>query len=109
MTAVQPPGRFGALDIDRERVRELEEKPPGDGGWTNGGFFVLSPGVGGCIDGDDTVWEQEPMRALALRRASSPATATAGSGGRWTRCAIATTSSGCGLWERPMADLVLTT
>ena len=66
VTAVQPPGRFGALDVDRERVRELEEKPPGDGGWTNGGFFVLSPGVGGCIDGDHTVWEQEPMRTLAL-------------------------------------------
>jgi glucose-1-phosphate cytidylyltransferase len=65
VSAVQPPGRFGALDIEGERVRELEEKPRGDRGWANGGFFVLSPGVAGCIDGDHTVWEQEPMRALA--------------------------------------------
>jgi glucose-1-phosphate cytidylyltransferase len=65
VTAVQPPGRFGALDIEGERVRESEEKPRGDGGWANGGFFVLSPGIDRCIDGDHTVWEQEPMRALA--------------------------------------------
>jgi glucose-1-phosphate cytidylyltransferase len=65
VTAVQPPGRFGALDIDGGRVREFEEKPRGDGGWTNGGFFVLSPGIDRYIGGDDTVWEQEPMRALA--------------------------------------------
>ena len=65
VTAVQPPGRFGALDVDGERVREFEEKPRGDGGWINGGFFVLSPEVARYIDGDDTVWEQEPMRALA--------------------------------------------
>ena len=62
---MQPPGRFGALDVDGDRVREFEEKPRGDGGWMNGGFFVLSPEVGRYIDGDDTVWEQEPMRALA--------------------------------------------
>jgi glucose-1-phosphate cytidylyltransferase len=65
VTAVQPPGRFGALDIDGERVREFEEKPRGDGGWMNGGFFVLSPGVERYLAGDETVWEQEPMRALA--------------------------------------------
>ena len=65
VSAVQPPGRFGALDVDRERVRKFEEKPRGDGGWTNGGFFVLSPGIDRYIDGDSTVWEQEPMRALA--------------------------------------------
>jgi glucose-1-phosphate cytidylyltransferase len=65
VTAVQPPGRFGALDIEGERVRESEEKPRGDRGWANGGFFVLSPGIERCIDGDHTVWEQEPMRALA--------------------------------------------
>ncbi len=65
VTAVQPPGRFGALDVDGARVREFEEKPRGDGGWTNGGFFVLSPHVGRYIDGDDTVWEQGPMRSLA--------------------------------------------
>ena len=65
VTAVQPPGRFGALNVEGERVREYEEKPPGDRGWANGGFFVLSPGVDSYIDGDDTVWEQEPMGRLA--------------------------------------------
>ena len=65
VTAVQPPGRFGALEIDGDRVRGFEEKPHGDGGWINGGFFVLSPEVGSYIDGDDTVWEREPMERLA--------------------------------------------
>ncbi len=65
VTAVQPPGRFGALNISGARVREYEEKPPGDRGWANGGFFVLSGGIGGYIAGDDTVWEQEPMSTLA--------------------------------------------
>ncbi len=65
VTGVQPPGRFGALDVDGGRVREFEEKPRGDGGWTNGGFFVLSPVIDRYIDGDRTVWEQEPMHELA--------------------------------------------
>jgi glucose-1-phosphate cytidylyltransferase len=65
VTAVQPPGRFGALDMDGERVSHFEEKPRGDGAWMNGGFFVLSPRIGRYLDGDETVWEQEPMRALA--------------------------------------------
>jgi glucose-1-phosphate cytidylyltransferase len=65
VTAVQPPGRFGALDVDGAHVREFEEKPRGDGAWTNGGFFVLSPEIGGYLGGEQTVWEQEPMRSLA--------------------------------------------
>ena len=65
VTAVQPPGRFGALELDGELVSKFEEKPRGDGGWTNGGFFVISPGIGRYLAGDQTVWEQEPMRALA--------------------------------------------
>lgn len=65
VTAVQPPGRFGALDVDGNGVNEFEEKPRGDGGWMNGGFFVLAPSVLDYVDGDATVWEQEPMRALA--------------------------------------------
>jgi glucose-1-phosphate cytidylyltransferase len=65
VTAVQPPGRFGALDVEGTRVREFEEKPRGDGGWTNGGFFVLSPSVASYLLEDSTVWEQEPMRELA--------------------------------------------
>jgi glucose-1-phosphate cytidylyltransferase len=65
ITAVQPPGRFGAVEIEGSRVRSFEEKPRGDGSWLNGGFFVLSPEVGRFIAGDSTVWEQEPVRALA--------------------------------------------
>ena len=65
VTAVQPPGRFGALEVEGDEVHKFEEKPRGDGGWMNGGFFVLSPRVLEYIDGDDTVWEQGPMRTLA--------------------------------------------
>jgi glucose-1-phosphate cytidylyltransferase len=65
VTAVQPAGRFGAMDLDGERVNEFREKPAGDGGWINGGFFVLSPGVRDYLGRDDTVWEQEPLRGLA--------------------------------------------
>jgi glucose-1-phosphate cytidylyltransferase len=65
VTAVQPSGRFGALDIEGETIRRFEEKPRGDGGWINGGFFVLSPKVGDYIDGDESVWEREPLQRLA--------------------------------------------
>ncbi|MDX6723413.1 MAG: glucose-phosphate cytidylyltransferase [Solirubrobacteraceae bacterium] len=67
VTAVQPAGRFGALEIEDggDIVTSFREKPRGDGSWINGGFFVLSPDVGGYIDGDDTVWEQEPLNGLA--------------------------------------------
>jgi len=65
VTAVQPPGRFGSLRYEGTRVIAFEEKPLGDGGWINGGFFVLSPQVGRYIDGDATVWEREPLENLA--------------------------------------------
>ena len=67
VTAVQPAGRFGALEIEDggDIVTSFREKPRGDGSWINGGFFVLSPDVGGYIDGDDTVWEQQPLNGLA--------------------------------------------
>lgn len=65
VTAVQPPGRYGALDVHGQRVQGFQEKPQGDGGWINGGFFVLEPGVFDYIEGDDTTWEYEPMRQLA--------------------------------------------
>ena len=65
VTAVQPGGRFGALDIHGDRVTDFREKPAGDGSWINGGFFVLSPRIGDYIDGDATVFEQEPLRRLA--------------------------------------------
>ncbi|MEJ7930868.1 glucose-1-phosphate cytidylyltransferase [Ramlibacter sp. AN1015] len=67
VTAVQPPGRFGAftLHADSARIGSFKEKPGGDGAWINGGFFVLEREVLGLIDGDDTVWEREPMERLA--------------------------------------------
>lgn len=65
MCAVQPPGRFGALDIDGHRISRFEEKPSGDGSWINGGFFVLEPKVIDHISGDDTVWERLPLESLA--------------------------------------------
>ncbi|MHB8066499.1 MAG: glucose-1-phosphate cytidylyltransferase [Desulfobaccales bacterium] len=65
LTATQPPGRFGSLILDGHQVLRFEEKPHGDGGWINGGFFVLSPQVMDYIQGDDTVWEREPMERLA--------------------------------------------
>lgn len=65
MTAVQPPGRFGALDLDGDRIRAFKEKPRGDASWINGGFFILSPGVLDYIAGDSISWEQEPLTRLA--------------------------------------------
>jgi glucose-1-phosphate cytidylyltransferase len=65
VTAVQPPGRFGALNLDQHSVVGFEEKPSGDNSWINGGFFVLSPKVLDYIQGDDTIWEREPMERLA--------------------------------------------
>lgn len=65
VTAVQPPGRYGALQRDGDRVSGFIEKPRGDGGWINGGFFVLSPKVLPYIAGDQTSWESEPLAQLA--------------------------------------------
>ena len=65
VTAVRPPGRFGALRFQGERVESFEEKPGGDGGWINGGFFILSPDVGEFIEGDATAWEREPLERIA--------------------------------------------
>jgi glucose-1-phosphate cytidylyltransferase len=65
MTAVRPPGRFGAAEIADGRVARFTEKPRGDGGSINGGFFVCEPSVLDLIAGDDTVWEQEPLQGMA--------------------------------------------
>jgi glucose-1-phosphate cytidylyltransferase len=65
LTAVRPPGRFGAVELDDGKVEAFHEKPAGDGGWINGGFFVLSPKVIDYIDDDATVWEQGPLERLA--------------------------------------------
>lgn len=66
VTAVFPPSRFGALEIEGQSVKSFMEKPKGDGGLINGGFFVLSPKVLNKIDNHLTVWEQEPLKSLAV-------------------------------------------
>ncbi|MFZ7124527.1 MAG: glucose-1-phosphate cytidylyltransferase [Desulfobacterales bacterium] len=67
LTAVQPPGRFGAFSLGAEetKVTSFKEKPKGDGAWINGGFFVVDPGAFEYIDGDATVWEREPLDRIA--------------------------------------------
>jgi glucose-1-phosphate cytidylyltransferase len=65
MCAVQPPGRFGAINIEDNRITRFEEKPSGDGSWINGGFFILEPSVLDYIKGDATIWERDPLEALA--------------------------------------------
>jgi glucose-1-phosphate cytidylyltransferase len=65
MTATYPPGRFGALEVANGQVTHFLEKPQGDGGMINGGFFVLSPKVIDYVEGDAMIWEQEPLRNLA--------------------------------------------
>ncbi|TMG79641.1 MAG: glucose-1-phosphate cytidylyltransferase [Betaproteobacteria bacterium] len=65
LTAIKSPGRFGALDLTHNKITNFREKPEGDGGWINGGFFVLSPEVLQYLGGDETVWEREPLERLA--------------------------------------------
>ncbi|MCC3379486.1 glucose-1-phosphate cytidylyltransferase [Paenibacillus farraposensis] len=66
LTAVQPPGRFGAIDIIyNNRITSFEEKPQGDGNWVNGGYFVLEPEIFDLIEDDTTVWELSPLEKLA--------------------------------------------
>jgi glucose-1-phosphate cytidylyltransferase len=65
VTAVRPPARFGGLAFDGDLVAEFMEKPQIGEGWINGGFFVLEPAVLDYIDGDDTLWEREPLERLA--------------------------------------------
>ncbi len=68
MTATQQPGRFGALQLEGNSVTSFLEKPTGDGGWINGGFFVLSPKILELIEGDETIWERIPLETLARTR-----------------------------------------
>ena len=65
VTAIQPPARFGALDIDQDIVQHFEEKPRGDGRWINGGFFMLEPAIFDYLGDDTTIWEQEPLKRLS--------------------------------------------
>ncbi len=69
VTAVQPSGRFGSLNIDdKNNILSFQEKPKGDGAWINGGFFVLEPRIFNYIDGDETIWERHPLEKLAKDR-----------------------------------------
>lgn len=68
LTGVQPPGRFGSLQLDKNRISSFIEKPLGDGSWINGGFFILDPSVIDYIAGDSTIWEREPLEKLAEAR-----------------------------------------
>ena len=65
LTAVRPPARFGSVVMDGDRVIQFAEKPQAGEGWISGGFFVLEPGVADYIQGDETIWEREPMERLA--------------------------------------------
>jgi glucose-1-phosphate cytidylyltransferase len=65
LTAVQPPGRYGALVLEEELIHNFQEKPDGDGAWINGGYFVLEPSVIDLVDGDQCTWEQAPLKTLA--------------------------------------------
>ena len=67
LTAVQPPGRFGAIALHegQTKIESFQEKPEGDGAWINGGYFVVEPQVIDFIEGDETVWEQGPLTKLA--------------------------------------------
>ena len=65
VTAIQPPGRYGSLQLDGPVVRSFREKPAGDGAWVNAGFFVLEPSVFRLIDGDQASWETQPLQDLA--------------------------------------------
>ena len=88
VTAVQPPGRYGAWQFsDDSKVSGFLEKPQGDGGWINGGFFVLEPEVIDRIEGDDVIWEQQPLRSLAAEGQLTAYRHT-GFGSRWIRCEI---------------------
>ena len=68
LTAVQPPGRYGALGIDGDRITQFQEKPEGDGAWINGGFFVLEPSAIDYISGDSMSWERDPLERLAAEK-----------------------------------------
>ncbi|MFZ3354896.1 MAG: glucose-1-phosphate cytidylyltransferase [Xanthobacteraceae bacterium] len=67
VAAVRPARRFGVIELSDDRVVGFAEKPEDEGGWINGGFFLLSPRVGDLIDGDDTVWEQDPLQSLVAK------------------------------------------
>ena len=96
VTATQPTGRFGALTLDKNSVvKNFMEKPVGDGGWINGGFFVMQPDVFRYIDGDSTTLEQEPMEKLAGKSSFWPLNIM-DFGKPWIRCERNTNSKNSG-------------
>ena len=97
VACVQPPGRYGALDLTGTKVTGFTEKPKGDGGWINAGFFVLSPKVIDFIDDDTTVWERTAtVQARPQRRAAGRLPPFGGSGIRWTPCVTRFSWTSCG-------------
>lgn len=68
LTGVQPPGRFGALEVEGSQIKSFQEKPDGDGAWINGGFFVLEPSVIDLVTDDATIWERKPLETLAKNK-----------------------------------------
>ena len=67
LTAVQPPGRFGVLDLEGNKVKSFQEKPIGDNSWISGGFFVIEPSAIDFVDGDDCIWEDRPLKILSQK------------------------------------------
>ena len=65
LTAVQPPGKYGVLNLKKDKVTKFQEKPAGDGSWINGGYFVLEPKIFDYLKGDSTIWEKEPLEKMA--------------------------------------------
>jgi glucose-1-phosphate cytidylyltransferase len=68
LTAVQPKGRFGGLDLEDNIVTSFEEKPQGDGNWVNGGFFVCEPTIFSFLENDTTIWERNPLENIAKQQ-----------------------------------------
>jgi len=97
LTAVQPSGKFGAIDIDSNgSILSFKEKPKGDGAWINGGFFVCQPGIFDYIrDGDETIWERGPLEPWPTTANSAPSNMR-GSGSHSIRCATRTSSKNSG-------------
>ena len=100
LTSVQPVARFGALGLKNNHVYAFQEKPKDEGGWINGGFFVLSPKVIAEVKDDRWMFEREPIEPSSPAARSRP-TSTTASGRPWTPCATNSSSKSCGPQARP--------
>jgi NDP-sugar pyrophosphorylase family protein len=106
VTVVRPPGRFGAIVLTDHLVTRFAEKPLGDDGYINGGFFVVHPKALQRIAGDHMPWELAPLDGLPADR-SSPPTGTTASGSRWTRCAQESARGIVEIREGSLEDLAM--